>query len=93
MVFANIPRHANMKRTRSIFAYICFEANKKKVANKRIKKIVNTAHPSAKCITYVMHLLAKHPDDAVLKYQGDGTLFRHADQVYPTSFYQGDGIF
>ncbi len=33
------------------------------------------------------------PDDAVLKYQGDGTLFRHADQVNPTSSYEEDGIF
>ncbi len=33
------------------------------------------------------------PDDAVLKYQGDGTLFRHADQDNPTSSYEEDGIF
>ncbi len=32
------------------------------------------------------------PDDAVLKYQGDGTLFRYADQVNPTSSYEEDGI-
>ena len=33
------------------------------------------------------------PDDAVLKYQGDVTLFRHADQVNPTSSDNEDGIF
>jgi hypothetical protein len=32
-------------------------------------------------------------DDAVLKYQGDVTLFRHADQVNPTSSDDEDGIF
>ncbi len=33
------------------------------------------------------------PDDAVLKYQGDVILFRHADQVNPTSSDDEDGIF
>jgi hypothetical protein len=28
MVFANIPKHANMKQIRSVFAYIRFEAKK-----------------------------------------------------------------
>ncbi len=33
------------------------------------------------------------PDDAVLKYQGDGTLFWHADRVNPTSSDNEDEIF
>ncbi len=33
------------------------------------------------------------PDDAVLKYQGDGILFWHADRVNPTSSDDEDGIF
>ncbi len=33
------------------------------------------------------------PDDAVLKYQWDGTLFWHADRVNPTSSDDEDGIF
>jgi hypothetical protein len=35
MVFANIPKQANMKQIKSIFAEICLEANKKKLRMRR----------------------------------------------------------
>ncbi len=38
-------------------------------------------------------ILLAWPDDAVLKYQGDGTFFWHTDRVNPTSSDDEDGIF
>ncbi len=39
MVFAKLPKHANMKQIRSIFAKIRFEANKKKLQTRRTLQV------------------------------------------------------
>ncbi len=47
MVFANIPKHANMKRIRS-------DPYSLRLASKQIKKVANTAHPTPLSFIYIV---------------------------------------